>query len=270
MGYIAFMNKLLTTLTLLLLLASPLYLTATDNILDYLSTEERSTLYTEGEISRYFYGKDQPEYLFKTVFSDELLNELSNLDISIGVESLYFLKYGEGLNSNSVTPISIYNTLLSIETMKGIEYYSQSRKKMRTLFTESYEIISPDDLKPVADPVIKTIPHILNRYLLQTDKTFGENIYETVYKFKGSAIWVNMVNTTKMKYKFIPMVKPGKMSVNLFILPMEDGLLFYGVSAAETTSFFGLERAKKESFYNRIKAMYNWFSDQLEANVQQQ
>ena len=257
------------TVTLLLLLLSSFYLAASDSILDYLSPEERSTLYSEGEISRYFYAKDQPEYLFKTIFSDELLKELSTLDISIGVESLYYLKYSNVINSKSATPISIYNTLLSIETMKGIEYYSQSRKKMRTLFTESYEIVSPDDLKPVADPVIKTIPQVLNRYLLQTDKTFGENIYETVYKFEGSAIWVNMVNTTKMKYKFIPMVKPGKMSVNLFILPMEDGLLFYGVSAAETASFFGLEKTKKESFYNRIKAMYNWFSDQLEMNVQQ-
>ena len=269
MSYIAIMIKLTTTLTLLLLLVSPLYLIASDNILDYLSPEERSTLYSEGEISRYFYDKDQPEYLFKTIFSDELLNELSTLDISIGVESLYYLKYSNVINSKSATPISIYNTLLSIETMKGIEYYSQSRKKMRTLFTESYEIVSPDNLKHVADPVIKTIPQVLNRYLLQTDKTFGENIYETVYKFEGSAIWVNMVNTTKMKYKFIPMVKPGKMSVNLFILPIEDGLLFYGVSAAETASFFGLEKAKKESFYNRIKAMYNWFSNQLEVNVQQ-
>ena len=76
-----------------------------------------------------------------------------------------------------------------------------------------------------------------------------------------------MINKTKMKYKFIPMVKPEKMSINLFILPMEDGLLFYGVSAAETTSFLGLERSNKESFYNRIKAMYNWFSDQLRINI---
>ena len=201
MGYIAIMIKLITTLTLLLLLSNPLYIIASDNILDYLSPEERSTLYSEGEISRYFYDKDKPEYLFKTIFSDELLNGLSTLDISIGVESLYYLKYSNIVYSNNVTPISIYNTLLSIETMKGIEYYSQTRKKMRTLFTESREIISPDDLKPVPDPVIKTIPQILNRYLLQTDKTFGENIYETVYKYEGSAIWVNMINTTKMKYK---------------------------------------------------------------------
>ena len=262
------MNKFV--LTLLLLLLSSFYLAASDSILDYLSPEERSNLYSVGEISRYFFDEDKPEYLFKTTFSNDFLNELSNLDITIGVESLYFLKYNEKFNGAGVTPLSIYNTLLSIRTMKDIEYYSQSRKKMRTLFTESYGISSMDDHKPLADPVVETIPSITSRYLLQTDKTFGENIYETTYRSNGDIIWVNMINKTKMKYKFIPMVKPEKMSVNLFILPMEDGVLFYGVSAAETTSFLGLERAKKESFYNRIKAMYNWFSDQLGLNTEQQ
>jgi len=268
MGYIAIMIKPIASLTFLLLLLSPLYLTASDDILDYLSSDERSTLYSLGEISRYFFETDQPEYLFETIFSNELLNELSNLNITIGVESLYFLKYSDKLNSDNVTFLSIYNTLLSSGTMKGIEYYSQTRKKMRTLFTESHEIKSLDNTEAVADPVFEIIPLILNRYLLQTDKTFGENLYETIYKFDGSTIWVNMINKTKMKYKFITMVKPENMSINLFILPMEDGLLFYGVSAAETSTFLGLEKANKESFYNRIKAMYNWFSDQLRMNVQ--
>ena len=262
------MNKF--AVTLLLLLLSSFYLAASDSILDYLSPEERSTLYSTGEISRYFFDTENPEYLFNTTFSNDLINELSNLDITIGVESLYFLKYDEAFNRDSVTPLSIYNTLLSIKTMKGIEYYSQSRKKMRTLFTESYGISNLDDQEPLADPVVETIPSVLNRLLLQTDKTFGENLYETIYRSDKDVIWINMTNKTKMKYKFIPMLKPEKMSVNLFVLQIEDGLLFYGITAAETFSFLGLERAKKESFYNRMKAMYNWFSDQIAVNTQEQ
>jgi len=265
MGYISCMNKF--TLTLLLLLLGSFYLAASDSILDYLSPDNRSTLYSEGEISRYFFDNENPEYLFNTTFYNDFLNELLNLDVTNGVESLYLLKYDEAFNRDSVSPLSIYNTLLSIKTMKGIEYYSQSRKKMRTLFTESYGISNPDDQEPLADPVVETIPSVLNRLLLQTDKTFGENLYETTYRSDKDVIWINMINKTKMKYKFIPMLKPEKMSVNLFIVQIEDGLLFYGITAAETISFFGLEKTKKESFYNRMKAMYNWFSDQLILNA---
>lgn len=268
MSYISFMNKF--TLTLLLLLLSSFYLAASDIILDYLSPEERSTLYSSGEISRYFFDTENPEYLFNTTFSDDFLNEFSNLDITIGVESLYFLKYNESFNGAGVTPLSIYNTLLSIKTMKGIEYYSQSREKMRTLFTESYGISNLDDQEPLADPVVETIPSFFNRFLLQTDKTFGENLYKSIYRYDKDVIWVNMTNKTKMKYMFIPMLKPEKMSINLFILQIEEGLLFYGITAAETISFFGLEKAKKESFYNRMKAMFIWFSDQIGMNTEQQ
>lgn len=257
------MHKL--TAIILLLFITILNIPASDNIIDYLSTSEKELLYSEGEISRYFFDKDLPSYMFPTNFESEVLENISKLDVTIGVESLYFLKYSDLITKENSSMLSIYNTLLSIKTMKGIEYYSKSRKKMRTLYTESYGIKSLDNTEPLDDPVYTTIPGILTRYLLQTDKTFGENLYKAVYKYDGNTIWINMVNETKMKYSFIPMVGVGKMSVSLLVRAIDDGLLFYGVSTAETSSFLGLAKSKKESFYNRIKAMFTWFSDQMEA-----
>ena len=157
MGYISSMIKFTSIFTLLLFILSPYSIAASESILDYLSPENRTRLYSDGEISRYFFDKEKPEYLFSTSYEKELLRKLSNLDISIGVESLYFLKYSDKINCDNVTFLSIYNTLLSTKTMKGIEYYSQSRKKMRVLFTESHEIISLESHKPVEDPVLEII-----------------------------------------------------------------------------------------------------------------
>jgi len=262
MSYISGMNKL--TGILLLLILSTFNITAEENIIGFLSPAEKEQLYSEGEISRYFFDEELPSYLFNTEFDKDLLEEISRLHITIGVESLYFLKYSNNIAKENTSMISIYNTLLSVKTMKGIEYYSQSRKKMRTLYTESFAVKDMDNIEPLEDPVYKSIPQALTRFLLQTDKTFGENIYKAVYKYNGNTIWINMINETKMKYKFIPMLKPEKMNVNLFITSVDDGLLFYGVTVAETSSFLGLAKSKKESFYNRIKAMFTWFSDQLE------
>ncbi len=259
------MKKLLPGIIVLLIIRS-VSLSASTDILSYLSAENRETLLSEGEISRYFFKKEQPEFIFDTNFKEILLKSFSGLNITIGVESLYLLRYSDFSGLKKITLPEIYNTLLSVKTMKGIEYYSQSRKKMRILFTESHEIAGINDYTPLEDPVVNSIPAITERYLLQTDKTFGENIYKTVYSFDSPVIWVNMINMTKMKYKFIQMVKPEKMSVNLFIMPSDEGLLFYGVTAAETATFLGLEKSKKESFYNRIKAMYNWFTEQLTVN----
>ncbi len=262
MSYIRGMNKL--TSILLLLFFTILNISAAENIIDFLSPSEKEQLYSEGEISRYFFDQKLPLYLFSTDFENDLWENISQIDVTIGVESLFFLKYSDLITRENSSMLSIYNTLLSVKTMKGIEYYSQSRKKMRTLYTESYGIKSLENTEPVDDPVYTTIPGILTRYMLQTDKTFGKNLYKAVYRYDGNTIWINIVNETKMKYSFIPMVGVGKMSVSLFIRAVDDGLLFYGVSTAETSSFLGLAKSKKESFYNRIKAMFTWFSDQTE------
>ncbi|MCK5673345.1 MAG: hypothetical protein KAH95_08205 [Spirochaetales bacterium] len=250
---------------LLLLFISIFNISAAENIIDFLSPAEKGLLYSDGEISRYFFDEELPSYIFPTDYKSDLLEKISKLDVTIGVESLFLLKYSDLIIKDNTSMLSVYNTLLSVKTMKGIEYYSQSRKKMRTLYTESFAVKDMDSTDPIDDPVYKTIPAILNRYLLQTDKTFGKNLYKAVYKYDGSTIWINIVNETKMKYSFIPMVNKGNMSVSLFVTAIDDGLLFYGVSTAETSTFLGLAKSKKESFYNRIKAMFTWFEDQLEA-----
>ncbi len=261
MGYIKKMNKL--TGIIILLFISIFNISAAENIMTSLSSKEKELLYSEGEISRYFFEKELPSYLFDTGFENNLLDEISKQKVTIGVESLYLLKYEDLPGGKNIDDISIFNTLLSVRTMKGIEYFSKSRGKMRTLYTDSYAVENLNSTEPISDPVYTTIPKEITRHMLQTDKTFGKNLYEAIYRYDGRTIWINIINKTKMKYMFIPMVDVDNMNVNLFVTAIDEGILFYGVSFVETSSFLGLAKSKKDSFYNRIKAMFMWFSDQL-------
>ncbi len=230
-----------------------------DQILSNIPAEQRARLEETGEVTRYFFTGEDPSLLFRTSFSREITQNIQKLKITMGVESIYFFK-----TDKDIPILDIYNTLLSIRSMEGIEYYSQSRKKMRTLFTKSYVINNLQELKPVADPVLSELLEQLVLYINQTDKTFGENIYKTTYRTDGNAIWVEMTNETPMKYKFIRMVNPGNISINLLVKKTDEGIIFYGLTGAKTFSFLGIERSKKESFYNRIKALYNWFVGEIE------
>ncbi len=224
---------------------------------------EKEILYEKGELTRYFFSGESPEYFIKTPFLRDLEKRFSSLSPNIGVESVFFHK-----TDRDISVTEIYSILLSVRTMKGIEYYSASRKRMRTLFTESYVIKSKDDPVPIPDPSVKNPDKDITIYVNQTDKTFGKNIYRTDYRSDGKVIWVRMTNETSMRYKFIKMVDPGNISINLFVTKTDGGILFYGITGVKTFSFFGLEKAKKESFYNRIKAMYGWFITELESRGQ--
>ncbi len=252
------MKKILLLFTGIIFINSSLFSLEADSILKDLSAEQMTVLSRDGEITRYFFQKEDLAYIFDSSFSQIINRSIGTLDPTIGVESLFLYK-----TDKEYSVLELYNILLSISTMKGIEYYSQSRKKMRTLFTDSYVMRSKEDKGRVPDFTVTDPLKEISFYADQTDKTFGENIYKTEYKSDGTSIWIQMSNETPMKYKFIKMVNPGDISINVAVRKIDEGLLFYGVTGVHTFSFLGLERAKKESFYNRMKALYGWFTNRL-------
>ncbi len=241
-------------LGLFLCIAASSFAGTLKNIFPGLDAGQRAELQEKGEITRYFYTGEIPAFIFKTPFSDQIVREIRNRDINIGVESVYFIKTGK-----DIPLLTIYNTLLSIHTMEGIKYYSRTRKKYRTLYTKSTVIAGKTDLTPLRDPEVTTLPAVKQLYIEQTDTTFGKNVYKTTYKTDGKVIWVEMTNETPFNFSFIRMVKKGDISINLLITKTDTGLVFYGITSAKTISFFGIERKNKESFYNRMKALYTWF-----------
>ncbi|MCD6397954.1 MAG: hypothetical protein J7L71_10485 [Spirochaetaceae bacterium] len=223
-----------------------------------LGEQQLSELNSNGEITRYFFDNETPDFLFDTTFSDQILSDIKKLNLNIGVESVYFLK-----TDQNVPLLDIYNTLLSISTMKGIDYYSQTRKKYKTLYTGSHVIVGKTDTRELPDPVINTLENFKQIFIEQTDTTFGKNIYKTTYRTDGNLIWLEMTNETPMKYSFIRMVDKENISINLLIKKTDTGIIFYGITSAKTFSFLGIEKKNKESFYNRMKALYNWFINSI-------
>lgn len=250
--------KILNIMLILLFVASAAYSTTIRQVLPELSAEQLSTLKKDGELTRYYFKEGIPRFILNTPYSQQLIADIKKLNINIGVESVYFLKMDK-----NISLLDIYNTLLSISSMKGIDYYSRTRKKFRTLYTDSH-VIAEKTKAPLPDPKVIELQKFKQIYIQQTDTTFGKNIYKTTYRTDGNVLWVEMTNETPMYYSFIRMVEKENISIDLLIKKTDNGLIFYGSTNAKTFSFFGMERTKKESFYNRTKALYKWFVNQIE------
>jgi hypothetical protein len=161
--------------------------------------------------------------------------------------------------------LQIYNILRSMSTMKGIQYYSASRERMRTLFAESYVVDGPDAEKRLPDPVTREIPAYSKLYVVQEDLTFGKNIYATEFRYSGDYFLLESTNLTTMHYFFFPMVKPENSVTLILLIPAGEQLLFYGAIGAHTMRLLGLARSREDSFYNRLKAIYGWFTERTTA-----
>lgn len=152
--------------------------------------------------------------------------------------------------------------LNSVQSLEGISYWSESRKKMRTLFSDYYRIASLDDRKKQPDPSASE---------LQTGKTWEFLAYQKDLTFSGLVVryWIRqeqdfMVmmneNATPLKLAFVPVVATENIKNGIVIIPCAEGLLVYFASRIQA-----LDMAAKrvfESTENKSLAILRWFADQ--------
>ena len=217
-----------------------------------------------GEIVRYYYGDLDLQYLPEGGLTEYILSDLTGLDATIGVEAIFLMKMPEKLAAEENPDLAVYNLINKVSTLTGIEYYSASREKMRTLFRRAYRVKTPDNKEVLPDLTFSSIPSAQDITVFQEDLTFGKNYVSTLYRYNEGRFLMQVNNLTTMWYYILPLVKPGNFRMDLLIVPREDSLIFYGACSVDSASLFGIEKSKKDSFYNRIKAMQNWFSALLE------
>ena len=155
--------------------------------------------------------------------------------------------------------LRIYNVLRSISTLKGIEYYSASRKKMRTFFYDAYAIESPDNRKKRDDPLVESIPPNSDIYTYMKDSSLGNYVAQIRYHYHFDYFSMSIRNQTLIRWFIFPLVQPQKLNMFVLIVPRGDQLLFYGLSYVNASNIFGIAESKTASFYNRLIALFNWF-----------
>jgi hypothetical protein len=257
------MRKLAFTMITLLLASS--LCPADSSFASLLPPQLRAQLETEGELRSSLRGDDAPRLIPQVTARKEIEARIREMEFTVGTEVLSVYR-NTGVDFDTPEArLEIYNILRSMSTMKGIEYYSASRERMRTLFAESYVVAGPEGGKRLPDPVVLEIPAYSRLYAFQEDLTFGENINATEFHYSGDTFLLTSTNLTTMNYFFLPMVKPGNSVTMILLIPEGEEILFYGAVGAHTMRLLGLARSREDSFYNRLKAIYGWFAGRIDA-----
>lgn len=155
--------------------------------------------------------------------------------------------------------------LTSIQTMEGIEYWSASRQRMRTLY-ETAQFVDPDSRTTRIDP--PALPQRLAPgysrifYAFMKDLTFGGNVMKYSVELGESSLSVRSENASTMKYMLLPLVGPGGMKSDIVMLPCRDGLL--GFFAMELAAPQIVAARVFESAGNKLLGVLGWFVREAE------
>ena len=190
---------------------------------------------------------------------------LGTISHNIVVEALYLYEKPEQSHTSSdnwdnAQKTRLFNQLLAISTLEGIQYYSASRGTMRTFFEYSRVIDQPNRKNPLPDPVFSALPASFSLYTRQKDLTFGDNTYLYDFKTARNGIFFVQENLSALTIGIIPAVRRGNLKSVFAVFDCGDTLLIYAVSLTKALSFSSLHERIGASFSNRAEAVINWFT----------
>ena len=190
---------------------------------------------------------------------ESTLGEL-NPGIMVETLNLYTKPAGAGQNWSEDEAASLYNNLLALSSLAGIEYFSASRGTMRTFYETSTVIDGPTSKNPLPDPFHSFPPMSYSLYARQKDLTFGDNVYEyEFFNYPGAMIFVQQ-NITPLTYGIITAVGRNRLHSVVGIFDAGDYILVYAASMARAASLPGMRDRMRDSFSNRAEAVFKWFS----------
>ena len=194
--------------------------------------------------------------------SAEIRTIMKDFDPSGSVELLYRMPRLEKGTDDQM--LYILNQVSRISTMKGLEYFSGSRRDMYIYLEEAAAVDKKGSEEAVEDPrfsALPSSPELLTVY--QKDSTFGKTWYDVSLEATDKAIRLSMINTSTMRYKFFPVLRKNRLRIEMVIIPREDDLLFYGLASFKLGNTFGIEIDLDESFDHRMSALQVWFNNQV-------
>jgi hypothetical protein len=197
---------------------------------------------------------------------------MNALNPNMLVETLYLYKKPARFHTDSAVwddgqRTGIFNQMLALSTLTGIQYFSSSRNTMRTFYEYSSIIDGPGTRNPLPDPVFARPPETLSIYARQKDLTFGDNVYRYDYTATGDAVFFTQENVTALSFGIITAIGRGSLRSVMAVIDCGDSILVYAVSMAKTLSVPGMGDRIGNSFSNRAEAVLNWFSRRLDSEL---
>jgi hypothetical protein len=155
---------------------------------------------------------------------------------------------------------ALYNSILAVKSLSGIQYFSRTRNKMHTLYEISEIIDSPDSKKPLPDPFYSAPQSQLDLYVRQKDTTFGDNIYQCTYYADAKSFIIVQQNLNTVTLGPLPVIGKNNFRSCAAILDAGHYLIVYMVSFVRASFFSGMNQQLSSSVNNRVEALSSWFT----------
>jgi hypothetical protein len=259
--------KLSIYIAIAIVLTAPAF---SNSLEELVGTEQAAVLRGGSSINKVAQKASKPELLPNNPTIRKWTDEVVRvLEPSILTESLNIYQKNNAARWTEEEKLALLNETLDLESLAGLEYYSESRKAMRIFYETSQVINDPSTKSARKPPRYKTLPTTVTLYARQKDLTFGDNVYQYDYYVYENALIFIQQNLTALSVSIVPAVGKNNLRSVVAVLNTEDCLLVYAASFAKTVSIPGMKERIGKSFSSRANAVLGWFVQQADKAFKQ-
>lgn len=269
------MFKRIITL-LFIFLSSLAFLSAEESIHDVISEfpEWNIERLLSGDTIEYYsvYDEDVTRIAFDGTKGKTKAGEDMEIEGALVSGIVTFVPYPESWSglSHDEKKLRIINTLLSISTIKGITYISDSAgDKPKTLFSDAYTLTAAKKGKKATDASFVYAPesysYDIAAYL--KDNIFGGNTYTVNYDISSDEIFMTITNVSKLKFLFFTAVNEGELDLCVDVLMTKEGIAIFGLATVREADEYVKTPVTDvhlpSAFTRRITSLKDWFVEEI-------
>lgn len=158
--------------------------------------------------------------------------------------------------------LAIYNAMQNIRGLKGRLYHSATKKADVPLFEDATRIVSEKNTSAVADPPSAfSVPAAETFYARLKDVNFGNTYYRIESASNNRALVCTLSNFKSFTYMLVPVIKEGKFIAQLYIEPINEGVLMYSAASADVGDFFASKIDVPSAIRKRLAVIEQWMID---------
>jgi hypothetical protein len=189
----------------------------------------------------------------------QIINNILSKNPGYLVESISIIPGNPG----AVTLLEVYNALGNIRGLSGRLYNSYSKGQPVPLFEEATRITSERNTNSIPDPAAaRTLPRSETVYIRLKDTNFGNTYYRGDMALVGlNGLRYTMTNFRNMSYLFVPVIREGKFTAQLYFETIQEGVLLYSIAGADISDFIANRIHIDSAIAKRLGVITSWASD---------
>jgi hypothetical protein len=229
-----------------------------DNIFPNFSRRQRAMVFSNDGLKHYFEKDGFPILLPSPDSGIDLLSSVMAKKPSHIIEALVLVPYIE----RELDMLDVYNALRRIENLKN--YSVPINGKEINIFEETTRLESAKNRKSIADPPpADMLPYTETLYLRFKDTFYGNLFIRGDVSMSLYGITYSLTNFTDIRYLLIPIIRTERISIIIYLEPVNEGVLVYSMSGLYLPGFIA-DRANLTPNINiRITVLLNWIIDNL-------